>query len=145
MSKELTDDWKNGNLNRDYFYVRTMMGNILIDNIDYDRPHYDGFYHEVSEVLAPVPDYDQFFELTEKAKKYDRIKVNGNYPDKISKLKSRIKHLLEDTAKLRHLLKEAGRRMEDLIDWSEIKYDEAEDLLTRINAAINGNERPDNG
>lgn len=29
-------------------------------------------------------------------KKYDNIKVNGNYPDKISKLKSRIKGLTEE-------------------------------------------------
>lgn len=56
----------------------------------------------IKEVVTPkgsvwqaVPSYDHFVELTEKVKKYDRIKVKGNYPDKISQLKSRIKHLLD--------------------------------------------------
>lgn len=45
-------------------------------------------------VLIPC-DYEELQRLRTIATKYDRIKVNGNYPDKISKLKSRIKHLLE--------------------------------------------------
>lgn len=73
----LTDDWKNGNLSGNYFYVRTLTGNILIDNIDYDRPHYDGFYHEVSEIIAPVPNYDHFVELTKKAEKFEKAFIKA--------------------------------------------------------------------
>ena len=42
--------------------------------------------------------------------------------------------------KLRDLLHECSRRIEDLIDWSDCKYDEAEDLLTRINTALGESE-----
>ena len=49
---------------------------------------------------TPIPSYDHFVELKKKAEKNDRTKVNGNYPDKISKLKSRIKKLLEKIEEL---------------------------------------------
>lgn len=39
--------------------------------------------------------YEELQRLRKIAVKYDRIKAKGNYPDKISQLKSRIKHLLE--------------------------------------------------
>lgn len=39
--------------------------------------------------------YEELQRLRKIAAKYDHIKVKGNYPDKISQLKSRIKHLLE--------------------------------------------------
>lgn len=64
----LTADWKAGNINQGYFYVKTTLGKILIDNIDFYRPNYDGFYHKVSEVITHVPDYDHFVGLTEKVK-----------------------------------------------------------------------------
>lgn len=39
--------------------------------------------------------YEELQRLRKVAAKYSRIKVNSNYPDKISRLKSRIKHLLD--------------------------------------------------
>lgn len=39
--------------------------------------------------------YEELQRLRKIAVKYECIKINGNYPDKISRLKSRIKHLLE--------------------------------------------------
>lgn len=39
--------------------------------------------------------YEELQRLRKIAVKYDCIKINGNYPDKISRLKSRIKHFLE--------------------------------------------------
>lgn len=39
--------------------------------------------------------YEELQRLRKIASKYDRIKAKGNYPDKISQLKSIIKHLLE--------------------------------------------------
>lgn len=41
---------------------------------------------------------------------------------------------------MRALLKECSRRIEDLIDWSDCKYDEAEELLTSINTALGESE-----
>lgn len=37
----------------------------------------------------------EYLYLLKIKKKYDNIKVNGNYSDKISRLKSRIKSLLQ--------------------------------------------------
>ena len=42
----------------------------------------------------------EYLYLLKIKKKYDNIKVNGNYPDKISRLKSRIKSLLQQKEKL---------------------------------------------
>lgn len=85
----------------------------------------------------------------------DKIKVNGNYPDKISNLKSKIKHLLDLKANqdkeveyLRDLLKECKNIVvHDL--WAKPEFPDGqvvdkEDLLTRINAAIGEGENDDN-
>lgn len=92
-------------------------------------------------VLIPC-DYEELQRLRTIAAKYDRIKVNGNYPDKISKLKSRIKHLLEDTAKLRQLLKECRIAFETYAEEDEscglseeCLY--AKHLLIKINEVLN--------
>lgn len=104
----------------------------------------------VEEVLAPC-NYDHFVELTEKAKKYDRIKINGNYPDKISKLKSRIKHLLDlqanqdkEVENLRELLKECKNIVAHDY-WQEAQFSdgqvvERQNLLARINAVLGESE-----
>lgn len=100
MSKELTDDWKAGKLEKGkLFWVLPVNGYPMPGMLkNYNNFEVFGAYYYPNEdsltVLSPC-DYDHFVELTEKAKKYDRIKINGNYPDKISKLKSRIKYLLE--------------------------------------------------
>lgn len=110
--------------------------------------------------------YEELQRLRKIAAKYDHIKVKGNYPDKISKLKSRIKHLLElqanqdkelesarwyqtiqneDIAKLRQLLKECQKVLSYYGNSnlpcdcsSNIHYDNqtALNLLTRINEAL---------
>lgn len=103
----LTDDWNTGKLDSGWYFVK-------IDNQVYPD-YYNNYFVQSGDVdglrvLAPC-DYDHISELEKKAKKYDRIKVNGNYPDKISRLKSRIKHLLDlqanqdkEVEKLRELL-----------------------------------------
>ena len=105
---------------------------------------------KVEEVISPC-DYNHFVELTEKAKKYDKIKINGNYPDKISKLKSRIKHLLElqanqdkEVENLRRLLKECKNIVAHDC-WQEAQFPdgqvvERQELLTRITTAIGESE-----
>lgn len=61
---DLTEKWKKKQLERgSYYYVKTKMGNILIDCINYDRPNHDGFLYDVEEVLAPVPSYNEFEAL----------------------------------------------------------------------------------
>ncbi len=113
--EELTSDWQNEKLERGWYWAKTVHGFIqpiyyLITRVKGEL--IKGFAEEpedrVVEVLAPVPPYERFVELTEKAEKYDRIKVNGNYPDKISRLKARIKKLLENEKIVAELAKARG-------------------------------------
>lgn len=93
----LTDDLKNGVLPDGNYFCKTALGDIDVFNcVDGNLFTFadENQVYFVDEILA-ICDYDHFVGLTEKAKKYDRIKVNGNCPDKISRLKSRIKHLRE--------------------------------------------------
>ena len=107
----LTSYWRAGKLEDGDYYIKT--SGVIIPAY-FDGLYFEGAdYEDIQKVLAPIPSYDHFVDLTEKAKKYDRIKVNGNYPDKISKLKSRIKHLLDlqdnqdkEVERLRELLRE---------------------------------------
>ena len=89
--------------NQSFYTMESNIPNILSKGID---------------VLSEVPTYEEwqakdsqidFLQqkisvLESKATKYDNIKVNGNYPDKISKLKSRIKGLTEENESLKELL-----------------------------------------
>ena len=72
----LTEQWKKGKLEAGYYYVKNEFGNIFPADYseDYDSTNnvvVKDFWTEVSdikEVLAPVPSYDHFVELTEKVK-----------------------------------------------------------------------------
>lgn len=148
-SNNLTDDWKAGRLDGEFWIKLSKPTGEYIERKTFVK----GALHEekdpcveIVEVLAPC-DYDHFHQLEKKVKelekdiqtltnnykllekkqasdiahgqalvdefgdfealyeelqrlrkiaaKYDRMKVKDNYPDKISQLKSRIKHLLE--------------------------------------------------
>lgn len=100
-----------------------------------------GDYNALSEELQRLRTIER---------KYDNIKIKGNYPDKISKLKSRIKHLLElqanqdkEVENLRELLNECKNIVAHDC-WQEAQFSdgqvvERQNLLTRINAAIGDN------
>lgn len=90
-------------------------------------------------------------KVVELEEKLNTIKANGNYPDKISKLKAKIKHLLDlqanqdkEVESLRELLKECKNIVaHDL--WSRAQFSdgqivEKDDLLTHINATIGESE-----
>ena len=141
----LTDDWKAGKLDTTQRYwiiekgfskpIPRLMNELgeFIDNFGYPINE-----KGVKEVLAPC-DYDYFIELTRKAEKYDNIKVNGNYPDKISKLKSRIKHLLDLQA---NQDKEVEKLWECLshLTFDGISVTPLNILLDKINEAL-GNDK----
>ena len=85
MSKGLTDAWKAGKLKAlRFYYVLYKNGHIGKANL-IRTPDYYGFWNNcnlndlIKEVLALVPDYDHFVELTEKVKELKRdIKVLTN-------------------------------------------------------------------
>lgn len=139
----LTDDWNAGKLDSGWYFVK-------IDNQVYPD-YYNNYFVQSGDVdglqvLAPC-DYDHISELEKKAKEYDRIKINGNYPDKISRLKSRIKHLLDlqanqdkEVEKLRNLLWECeyilSRQNWAKLTFSDGKFFVLKDLLARINEVL---------
>lgn len=120
----LTDDWKAGQLHKRFegpklFYCETDDGIEVLKTNGYRKLQFLSMEDRLFEpdddikILAPVPSYEELQHLRKIEKKYANIKVNGNYPDKISKLKSRIKHLLElqanqdkEVESLRELLRE---------------------------------------
>lgn len=155
--EELTSDWKAGKLDDGLYYIRLENGKTPIAELEtwcrYDdeveEPYKTGqeFFGYpkdiISEVLSPIPSYDHFADLRKKAEKYDRIKVNGNYPDKISKLKSRIKKLLEEKdhfIELTEKIKTLSSENERLLNLQAVKNKEIEELESDSLAKKEGEE-----
>ena len=67
MSKELTEQWKNGTLPENWYYVHLKSNWGGIDCIIINYCNEDGVFEEypdedIKEVLAPVPTYGKFLE-----------------------------------------------------------------------------------
>lgn len=155
--EELTNDWQDGKLDDGLYYIRLENGKTPIAELEtwyrYDdgveEPYKTGqeFFGYpkdiISEVLSPIPSYDHFADLRKKAEKYDRIKVNGNYPDKISKLKSRIKKLLEEKdhfIELTEKIKTLSSENERLLNLQAVKNKKIEELESDSLAKKEGEE-----
>ena len=136
----LMDDFNAGKLYGWYFCK------VLIDNKNHVCPVFVSKNEndfEIGEVLSPC-DYDLFVELTEKVKEFEKEVAKGD--EIIGKLLNEGHAAIEKNKQFSSLLKECAEYIEGDIEFRE---DEdamyCRDILTRINAAINGNERPDNG
>lgn len=153
----LTDDWKAGKLEDGLYYILLENGKTPIAELEtwcrYDdeveEPYktsqeFFGYPKDIiSEVLSPIPSYNHFADLRKKAEKYDRIKVNGNYPDKISKLKSRIKKLLEEKdhfIELTEKIKTLSSENERLLNLQAVTNKEIEELESDSLAKKEGEE-----
>ena len=71
MTKTLTEQWRNGTLPENWYYIHleSKWGNIDYITINYCDE--DGVFEEypdedIKEVLAPVPSYDEYNELATK-------------------------------------------------------------------------------
>lgn len=77
MSKELTEQWRKGTLPRGYYYYKTKVGVKVIGyqcfGLKYPYDYNHNTIDSVKEVLAPVPAYDQFVDLTEKANQFSQM------------------------------------------------------------------------
>ena len=136
----LMDDFNAGKLYGWYFCK------VLIDNKNHVCPVFVSKNEndfKIGEVLSPC-DYDLFVELTEKVKELEKEVAKGD--EIIGKLLNEGHAAIEKNKQFSSLLKECAEYIEGDIEFRE---DEdamyCRDILTRINAAINGNERPDNG
>lgn len=72
MSKELTEQWRNGTLKFGYYYVKNRDGDIFTLGISGGFVD-ENLFQRIVEVFAPVPTYDQFVELTEKADQFSQM------------------------------------------------------------------------
>ena len=76
MTKTLTEQWRNGTLPLNHYYVERKTGSVFIDNtvvhfderIPFARLHWE---EDIKEVLAPVPTYDQFSQLVKKVEQLE--------------------------------------------------------------------------
>lgn len=70
MSKELTEQWRNGTLPRGGYYIKLLDGSIKQTKYDNINKTFDTEFFQynvsVKEVLAPVPSYDEYNELVQK-------------------------------------------------------------------------------
>ena len=126
---DLTEKWEAGELEAgSHYYVKTHLGNILIDVIDFTIPNHNGFLHDVKEVLAPVPSFEEW---------QDGI---FNFNILIMSLNGREKR----ERRLKGLLKECKTRMTDclykLYDEGGQSYpnldEELKSLLTKIEEVL---------
>lgn len=66
MSKELTEQWQDGTLERGYYYYLTKVGARVIGfqcyGLKYPYDYNHNTIDSVRGVLAPVPTYDKFLE-----------------------------------------------------------------------------------
>lgn len=60
---ELTTKWLNREIDRGSFYVKTKLGNILVDHYDIDLPNFNGFQSDVKEIIERVPCYEEFTSI----------------------------------------------------------------------------------
>ena len=163
MSKGLTDAWKAGKLKAlRFYYVLYKNGHIGKANL-IRTPDYYGFWNNcnlndlIKEVLALVPDYDHFVELTEKVKELeeDNKTLTNNYKLLEDKQASDIIHgqaladefgdfelFYEELQNLRSLLKECGGCVRSLRarGVSDCNGSNLNDLLTRITTVIGESE-----
>lgn len=65
MSKELTEQWRNGTLPCDSYYLKLISGATRADFFEGLKFCYFNS-EDIEEVLAPVPTYDQFSQLVKK-------------------------------------------------------------------------------
>lgn len=82
MSKELTEQWQNGTLEQKYYYVKYFgngqkpfveieLKNFLLDLVKLNDS-------DKIEVLAPVPDYNQFSQLVKKVEQLEKQLKEAN-------------------------------------------------------------------
>ena len=92
-SEKLTEQWKKGEIPNGYYWIRLSWGGMIImayytgfDGLfELDDYYYDS--DEISEVLAPVPSYEEYLSLTY-AKEEDE-KIIAEYEEENTKLKER--------------------------------------------------------
>lgn len=148
---DLTEKWKKGELENGTYYVRLNHDSSTIDVFDCGV-WWNNAWHEITEVLEEVPSYDEYQKLlsdqlaknegeeinAELERRLAMVKANGKYPDRISRLKSRVVALSEENDKLKEQLKECRSPINYALclNLSEEEKKEFKNLLAKIKKAL---------
>lgn len=113
MTKTLTEQWHDGKLPEDTYYVRFICGRYGV----YEFEQYKGFGFDndlayIKEVLAPVPSYEEWKHTKEKLKKATELNCNHAY--KTNKRRTQINNLKNENNQLREQLKEKNIKLNEL-------------------------------
>jgi hypothetical protein len=115
MTKDLTEQWKNGELEEGFYYLK--------DNEYIFIDHFNGVSFEetcdfeIKEVLAPVPSYEKYISLVNwKEDLMDLCTAKERIIEKYENIdtwwKAEYDELKEENAKLKELLKECKEVIE---------------------------------
>lgn len=148
MSKELTEQWKNGTLERNYYYLKFNNGEIEIqDNFIGGFIMAEG--NRVAEVLAPVPSHDEYCGFVQKMhileklqdfcelllvgekQEWERIVKRGNRKEMAKWLNERKNKTVE---RLEKKLKIAKKVLNDILNDGDDYWDQdkAQEALTKM-------------
>lgn len=131
---DLTEKWKKGELKEGAYYAKMPNNKIVILDNNSWLWYRGDLYADKVTILVPVPTYEELQALKEKNERQkELIKTLGSDIDYLDTKKM---VLIVEVNNLKCLLKECGNRIKDLIDWSDYRYDEAEELLTKINEVL---------
>ena len=132
MTKELTEQWKNGTLKTGSYYIRIITGNEKSDYFEGKKFCFWSDY-EVEEVLAPVPSYDHFVELTEKANQFSQmVKKVDELEKENAELLEKIEELTTKCNQLAKKVKKRGMQIERAYDRYVAKRKENSELVQKI-------------
>lgn len=127
-SQHLTEQWRNGTLEEDFYYVKNK--SCLGVEIDYYNVLHSGIKYwsgcedeDVEEVLAPVPDYMDCKRLMNDSIELDKAKI------KIYELVSKNEQLEQDNKYLKSGIETRDKQIEQLVKQLEI----ATKALKKIN------------
>lgn len=147
----LTDDWKIRKLKAGVYYVRLSNGRVDVAKLSkFNRFYAISYTFDVVEVLSPC-DYDLFVELTEKVKELEKEVAKGD--EIIGKLLNEGHAAIEKNKQFSGLLKECRTLCKEMIKVNRLYIqgkcicpckESITDILTRIDAVLGKNERPDN-
>lgn len=120
MTKDLTEQWKNGELPEGYYYVRdgnNMIAEYLDGYFYNDGEPMTSFSGGVDEVLAEVPSYDEWKQLHKFLEEFNALEV------------------AEENAKLKELLKEC-REVAEFTKTIVNKHKWFNEVITKIDEVL---------
>lgn len=146
----LTEQWKNGELETGWYYLKTEKET----SIGLYAESFGGKYwavtpqENISKILAEVPSYNEWQQMKAFCEEFNALKVaeeneqlkliikrtkaSGNYPSRVSQYKARITVLTEENQKLKECLKNC-RELFDTWDYPNI--------VKEIDEVLNDKER----